>query len=54
MFNNEFIRKAIFPPHLGMAAFPLMVVHLLSVSFTLKNTIILTWPIFIPGEKKSL
>lgn len=31
MSNNEFIRKAIFPPHLGMAAFPLMLVYLLSM-----------------------
>lgn len=54
MSNNEFVRKAIFPPHLGMAVFPLMVVNLLSISFTFKNTTILTWPIFIPGENKSL
>lgn len=52
MSNNEFIRKAIFPPHLGMDAFPLTVVHLLSISFIFRNTVILIWPIFIQEKTK--
>lgn len=54
MSNNEFIGKVIFPPHLEMTAFPLMVMNLLSISFPFKNTIILIRPIYILRENKSL
>lgn len=37
MSNNEFIGKVIFPPQLETAAFPVTVVHLLSISFSIQE-----------------